>query len=296
MQSTKEFRANEDKAETEIATAIKAAKEASGDEVINGLGPSNAVLYLPASTKSSVKPQYKNAVQSDEKPLLLTYFAIIGLGEVPKLLLAESQMPYDCIACIGGEDQSLSIEWRSLSPNGLLPMLSGAGVPRSSPISQSGAITRFLAKKIGMNGENDVESALIDVLFETCMDLNGKKEEITAPNADKDYSVAKGPFALGKRIEKLLRNMPSSPKDENSALNYGQIQLFHVLESLEARKEGCVKENLGHVLDAFRIDVKNRASIKEYLNSPARFPWTNGELGGEGYNYATGPLKRGDIM
>jgi len=292
--SNTNFEAEEAKAEVEIATAIETANNAPPDELIAGLGPSNAVLHFPLS-KTTPKPQYKNALEANEKPLLLTYFSIIGLGEVPKLLLAESQMPYECFACIGGEDQSLAVQWRSRSPNGLLPTLSGAGIPRSTPISQSSTIIRFLAKKLGMDGKDSIESALIDILFETAKDLNSKKEEIVSTTSSKDYSVAKGPFATGKRIEKMLKNM-SDPKDGNAALNYGQIQLFHVLEGLHASRGGCVEENLGSVLEGFRVDVRSRAGVKEYLSSKARFPWTKGELGGEGYVYATGPLKRGDIM
>lgn len=229
-----------------------------------------------------------------KKKLVLTYFAIQGLGEVPRLILAETGMAYESIAALGGEDQSIAMEWRSRSPNGLLPMLSGAGIPRSSPISQSGAIVRFLAKRLGMDGKDVLASTGADVLYETAKDLGGKTEVISSANPEKEYSVAKGPFATGKRIEKMLVNM-ADPKDEGAALNYGQIQLLNVLLKCEVQRNGCVKENLGGVLDDFRINMENRVGLKAYLNSTARFPFTNGELGGEGYTYSTGPLKRGEI-
>ena len=88
----------------------------------------------------------------------------------------------------------------------------------------------------------------------------------------------------------------SDPKNEDTALNYGQIQLFYVLLHCEGRRSGCVKENLGDLLDDFRINMENRAGLKEYLNSTARFPFTKGELDVDGgYVFSTGPLKRGDI-
>jgi len=297
MTNTSKVEANdaELKAEAEIDAATKAAAAASQDDEVSGIGASDAVLHLKSNP--SPKAQYITDIdESSEKPLLLTYFTIQGLGEVPKLILAEAGMPYDYIGVTGVE--SLDMEWRSRSPNGLLPILSGAGIPRSSPISQSGAIIRFLAKRLGMDGSGDVvASSRADVLYETAKDLGGsdQKKAIACINPEKHYSVAKGPFATCKRIEKMLMDM-ADPKDEGAALNYGQIQLFHVLLQCEGRRKGCVKVNLGDALDDFRINMENRVGLKEYLNSTARFPFTKGELGERGgYVFSTGPLKRCDI-
>jgi len=294
-------KASELEAETEIIVAKEAAAAASQEREIVGLGVSDGVLHLQFNP--SPKVQYNTTIDasSGEKPILLTYFAIQGLGEVPKLILAETGMSYEFIGVIGSEEQSLAMEWRSRSPNGLLPMLSGLGIPRAVPISQSGAIIRFLAKRLGMDGGNDViASSRADVLYETGKDLGGsEKKEVIASTInteeEKDYSVAKGVFATGKRIETMLRDMPD-PKDENVVLNYGQVQLFQVLLHCEARRKGCVRENLGMVLDTFRINMENRSGLKEYLTSTARFPFTKGDLGQEGgYVYSTGPLKRSAI-
>ena len=48
-----------------------------------------------------------------------------------------------------GEEQALSCEWRKRSPNGLTPVLSGLGVPRAKPLSQSATVIRFLAERYG---------------------------------------------------------------------------------------------------------------------------------------------------
>jgi len=296
--SSKKIEINSElEAETEIIAAIEAAASASQEGEVSGLGVSDGVLHLKFNP--SPKIQYNTDVdESSEEPLLLTYFAIQGRGEVPKLILAETGMPYDFIGVIGSEDQSLAMEWRSRSPNGLLPILSGAGIPRSSPISQSGAIIRFLAKRLGVDGGDVIASIRADVLYETAKDLGGpeNKKAIASIDPEKEYSVAKGAFATGNRVVKMLIDMPN-PKDESVALNYGQIQLFHVLLHCEGRRKGCVRENLGDVLDDFRINMQNRPGLKEYLNSTARFPFTNGELGEEdgGYVFSTGPLKRSDI-
>lgn len=288
-QSTPEIakEADERIAEADIAACIAAASAATPSSEISGLGPSEATLHLRSSPAS--KPQYPAAVSPSEKPLLLTYFVIQGLGEAVRLLLAETGTSYSHIGVVGGEDQARACNWRARSPNGLLPLISGAGIPRARPLCQSGAILRYLAGRLGMGG------ARADVLFETAVDLGGHKKVIAAPWSVRDCSVAKGPFATGERIEKMLVDMPD-PADAGAVLNFGQIQLFQELSVCEARRKGCVGENLGSVLDTFRTKMENRDGLKEYLQSTARFPFTKGELGEEGgYVYTTGPLKREDI-
>lgn len=287
------------KAETEIEAAIRAAIAAPADDEIEGLGPSDAPLYRKLNP--TPKSQYNTTLEKAEKPILLTYFSIRGMGEVPRLILAEANMPYETLVMVGGEDQSVAMEWRSHSPNGLLPLLSGAGIPRSCPISQSSTIIRFLAKRLGMDGNGDGGDAMaalrVDNLYETSKDLGGSDNIATIASVDpnKDYNAFKGPFATGRSIEKMLVEMPD-PKDPESILNYGQLHLFYTLLRCEARRGGCVKENLGDVLDAFRVHMENRAGLKEYLASSGCFPFTMGELGQSGgYAYSTGPRKRGDI-
>lgn len=291
---------DETKAEAEVATAIRISKAAAPDDMISGLGPSKGIVHLtsrPAAPKSQYQQVVNDEASSGTKPLLLTYFLLQGLGEVIRLILAETQTPYECIAVVGGEDQSVAMQWRRRSPNGLLPILSGWGVPRSQPLSQSRSIIKFLSKKLGLDGgsEDMVAQARVEILFETAKDLSDKKGEICDVDPVKDYSVAKAAFSLGKRIEVMLENMPS-PKDETTILNYGQIQLFHVLDTCEARRVGCVKENLGDTLATFYSDMANRSGLKEYLQSAACVPLTHGELGQDGgYNFASGPLRRRDI-
>eukprot|EP00591_Stephanopyxis_turris_P001503 CAMPEP_0195511060 /NCGR_PEP_ID=MMETSP0794_2-20130614/3516_1 /TAXON_ID=515487 /ORGANISM="Stephanopyxis turris, Strain CCMP 815" /LENGTH=296 /DNA_ID=CAMNT_0040638603 /DNA_START=11 /DNA_END=901 /DNA_ORIENTATION=+ len=286
------------KAEQEIKTAIETAKDCSPSDLVDGLGASSAVLHLQFRPSQPKKELYDTTLHPNEKPLLLTYFAIKGLGEVPKLMLAECGAHYDQIAPIGGEDQSIAMEWRARSPNGLLPIISGAGIPRAAPIAQSGAIIRFLAERFGMEGKTSMEKVMADVLYETAKDISNKKDSICAIDPEKDLTKAKEPFALASRVEKMLSEayMPD-PKDETVPLNFGQIQLFHVLMNCEDRRTGCVKENLGDKLEEFRVAMEKRSRISAYLKSNACFPNTKGELGieGGGYTYVSGPLKRGDI-
>ena len=209
----------------QIAAATKAAAVASQDNEVSGLGNSDAVLHLK-SNYSSLKTQYNTGIdESSEKPLLLTYFTVQGLGEVPKLILAEAGMPYEFIGIIGSEDQSLAMEWRSRSPNGLLPILSGAGIPRSSPISQSGAIIRFLARRLGMDGGDVVASSRVDVLYETAKDFGasefgGSDNRKAIASINPDHCV----YQPGERLFCCQRALCHRQKDREDADGYVRSQ------------------------------------------------------------------------
>lgn len=291
--STHEDDTDERAAEAEIAAAVAASRSAAAAadaQPVTGLGPSPAPLYV--EVRPAHKPaQYPGAVTSEgEKSPLLTYFAIPGLGEAIRLLLAEIGADYDHLAVAGGEEQAVAAEWRARSPNGLLPILSGWGVPRSEPIGQSGAILRHLAKRCGLAGSNDVDAARADALYECAKDLGGHAELISSKDPEKDMTSYKLPFVHAGRLEKMLTRM-ADPSDHDAALNFGQIELYNVLRKCELRRAGCVGENLSEALDGFRKSVESRPGIASYLKSGASLPFTKGELGQEGgYVYTDGAV------
>jgi len=289
------FSAEEEKrAEAELATAVAAAAAAPAEQQIDGLGSSDAPLVFQVRPEGPLPKQYKTkAIECDfdMKPPFFTYFAIQGLGEVPRMMLAEVGASYDHIAVAGG-DQALAGNWRTRSPNGLIPMLSGLGIPRSAPICQSGTIIRFLARKYGLNGANEQEECAADIMYETAKDLKSHKETVASmPTKEKQQIEGqhKGPWALAKCIETMLGRAPD-PRDPDAAMTYGQLQLLHVLMEFEHQTPGCVK-NMSDALDAFRDAMTARPRIARYLGSGMRFP----ALQQGAYKYASGPLTRGDL-
>lgn len=231
-------------AEFEIRAAREASINAPTGGTVTGLGPSTAPLYLKIrpthkprqySAGPSAKPRNGNA--EEEKPLLLTYFAIPGLGEAIRILLAEVGADYDHLAVVGGELQALAADWRARSPNGLLPTASGWGVPRAHPIGQSGAVLRYLARRCGLKGRTEPEAARADALYECAKDMGRHEDEISAEDPERDMAAYKLPFAAAARVEKTLSGMPD-PSDRDAALNFGQIQLFALLRKCEIRRGG----------------------------------------------------------
>jgi hypothetical protein len=222
--------AEEMKAEAELQAALAAAAAAPPTERIGGLGEPGTRAMIAFDVKG-VTPRPAQYAFADggprpgEKPLVLIYLAIRGLGETARLLLAEAGAAYTHLASPMGEPQHVACEWRQRSPNGLCPMLSGLGVPRASPISQSGTIVRFLSRRYGLAGRTELDGLRADVLYETAKDLAKCEDEIRemARGCVLD-SGAKGPAALAGRIEKQLEIMPS-PSDGAAALNFGQIEV-----------------------------------------------------------------------
>jgi len=286
-----ENNADEKFADKEISFAMQASKDADLEEPILGLGPSKGPIYVQVRPRGGIPPQYIYCLKENEETPIFTYFAIKGLGEVQRMMFAEANVPYDHIICVGGEDQSMVAEWRTRSPNGLLPTLSGMGIPRSSPISQSGAIIRFLARRLGMNGFDERGSVDADWLYETAKDMGSHARLVASTKeGDEKDMAAKKPFSTADRVAKLLATMPD-PKKDDTAMNYGQIQLFKFLQGCEGRRQGCVKENLGEDLDNFRIAMESRPRLKAYIASPLCMPFTLNEISEEaegGYSYADG--------
>nr|QIM41217.1 glutathione S-transferase [Calliptamus italicus] len=96
----------------------------------------------------------------------LTYFAIMGLGEPIRYLLSYGKIEF--------EDNRIEFEkWPPLKasmPFGQMPLLEIDG----KKMIQSTAICRYLGKKLGLAGENEWESAQIDMAVDTITDLRLK--------------------------------------------------------------------------------------------------------------------------
>ena len=93
----------------------------------------------------------------------LVYFDVQGRGEVARLLLAAGNIDY--------EDFRFSFaDWprhKPTTPLGQVPVLYWDG----EELAQSGAIARFLARKVGWAGKSDLEFAQADMVACHCDDV-----------------------------------------------------------------------------------------------------------------------------
>jgi len=280
----------EETAEAEIAAAIAAAKAAPADEEIAGLHFGVAPVYFKVEPKGKRPWQYR---QPRGKPLVFAYLIIRGLGETVRLMLAEAGIPYEHFAITMAEPQSVALEWRKRSPTALMPMMSGIGVPRATPLCQSRAIIRYVAACAGMDGGDEASRARVDMMFETAKDLGEWQDKIISGEPD---SGSKKSFAnLFASLTTMLEQSPSAA-DPDAALNFAQLELLKVLLAIEERAPGAVK-SFSLALDNFRTIAAARPRIAAYLASPMRFPMTCNEAGIDGkYKYAKGALRRSAFM
>ena len=87
------------------------------------------------------------------------YFDFRGLGELVRLVFAATGQKFEDVRI----PREKWPEWKHKTPFGKLPYLEVIDGSNSFTLSQSKAISRFLAKKFGLAGKNEKESAIIDM-------------------------------------------------------------------------------------------------------------------------------------
>merc|ERR1719283_282225 len=96
-------------------------------------------------------------------PIKLTYFNLRGRAELARLILAQADAQYeDC--------RIEQEEWPAMKktlPMEQLPVLEVDGIT----IGQSITIARFLAKRYGLDGNNEIASAEADQTVDAVVDL-----------------------------------------------------------------------------------------------------------------------------
>eukprot|EP01035_Chromulina_nebulosa_P019537 gene19537-25435_t len=118
-------------------------------------------------------------------------------------------------------------------------------------IGQSKAIERFVAKKLGFMGSNDVEEAHIDMICEHVRDIRIKYNEIRFNKTGEELEAAKKGFIdndLGIWLEKLENVLPNSIYSVGDKLSLADINIFVLIldfftpsEEFERAKENCPK-------------------------------------------------------
>lgn len=97
----------------------------------------------------------------------LYYFDLKGLAEAIRFLLAYGGIEYEDVR-VARDDWP---ELKKTMPMGQLPVLEVDG----KRVYQSSAISRYLAKKVGLAGSNDWESLIIDSAVDTINDFRLSK-------------------------------------------------------------------------------------------------------------------------
>jgi len=174
----------------------------------------------------------------------LSYFDIRGLAEVPRLLFVAAGQAFtdDRVPLIRKEDGSYErgdwLERKPHTPYGHMPVLEFNGVK----LAESAAIIRFLAKRFGLNGADEVESALIDAGFEVVQDVR-KNFYTTKSDAAKAAEFWSTQFP--EYIAGLNKNVAGATYfSKSDKLSYTDISIYYLLWSLRSENAEAVDKAL----------------------------------------------------
>jgi hypothetical protein len=101
-------------------------------------------------------------------PLTLTYFAIRALGELPTLILEQAGYPYSAVRVFDTTPQTpkVFVELKKRLPFGRLPLVEDGALR----VTQSGAVARYLAQKVGLDGGSAAANARCAMLYDQLSD------------------------------------------------------------------------------------------------------------------------------
>lgn len=115
----------------------------------------------------SFVPRRADSTSPPKRPTL-HYFNIQARAEVIRLVLEESATLYDFK--VVNKEKMMELKQSGRLPFGQVPFYEDQHVA----IAQSSTIARYLAKKHGLFGSNEIEAVHIDELFEGTLDLYTK--------------------------------------------------------------------------------------------------------------------------
>uniref|UniRef100_A0A914EF00 glutathione transferase n=1 Tax=Acrobeloides nanus TaxID=290746 RepID=A0A914EF00_9BILA len=195
----------------------------------------------------------------------LTYFPVRGLGEMIRFIFHYSNTPFEDNR-IGGDDWQ---KIKSTTPFGQMPVLEIDG----KPLAQSFAITRYLARKHGLAGKDDWESAQLDAIADFGKDFSAELRPYfgvlmgrSEGNKDELYKTVFVP-AIDKNIpilEKLLKDSGSGffSKSGVSWVDFYVASFTETLEGMAPEVVSKYSEILKHKEKVYALP-----QLKKYLDS-----------------------------
>lgn len=168
----------------------------------------------------------------------LNYFNLRGRGEVVRLVFVAAGQQY--------QDNRIEFDqWpqvKPIAPFGQLPWLEIHDGNQVTHLPQSITIARYLARKFGLAGKNELETALIESYGDQITDLQNEivdafmeKEEPRKTTLNQKLANETLPHNLKIIDERLAKS--GSGFLASSGLSWADLHLFNVLEFLGDRRE-----------------------------------------------------------
>jgi len=134
----------------------------------------------------------------------LTYFDLEARGELIRLIFTVAKVKY--------EDHRVSFdEWPQIKPKMPFQQLPVLYIDDNPPLTQSGAIEKYLASIYGLNGDNELEAAYIEMITNQINDVTLS----ALPFFEKDEKVKDEKFS--KQFQEKI--IPSMKYIENQMNN-----------------------------------------------------------------------------
>jgi glutathione S-transferase len=189
----------------------------------------------------------------------LTYLNARGRAEIARIMFAEAGVEY--------EDHRIEFEdWPNIKPTvpfGKVPILYIDG----RPLMQSGCINRYLAAQFGFLGDNPIQHAICDMVYETIREavhqlpLKEKDEAKKKEGMKKVFEEVIVPV-LKKMEEKHDKKEGTKDHMVGDKLTLADIAVANFLHELKRVKADCVDQfpGLCHVLKV----TSERPNIKAW--------------------------------
>jgi len=194
----------------------------------------------------------------------LLYFNIKGKGQLIRLLLHDQGIPFSD-EVVNSEDWPAKKASLNL-PFGQMPVLWDGDVF----LAQTGAILRYLSRKCGIYGSNDMEKALIDMAYDGIEDFYQRYIRMVYS----DFENGKGKFLTETlpnvtlpTMQKLLQtNKNGEGFLVGDKISFADYHLFQFLDALLGLSGGTCLDTFP-VLKAYYDRIKARPGINAFLAS-----------------------------
>eukprot|EP01125_Pyxidicula_operculata_P010064 TRINITY_DN3311_c0_g1_i1.p1 TRINITY_DN3311_c0_g1~~TRINITY_DN3311_c0_g1_i1.p1 ORF type:complete len:239 (+),score=21.62 TRINITY_DN3311_c0_g1_i1:20-736(+) len=222
------------------------------------------VLTLIAASLGQDTCQIKGCTSGKlvSKPTL-TYFNVAGRGEVIRLMLEDSGTDYDFDVVTR---DTLAAKKEELADELLFKQVPLYREPSGFSLPQSAAIERYLARKLGYNGD-DKTAALVDALAEGVVDIADRfRKARFAPEAEREAKKEEFfkndlPVWYGHFESFIQKN--KTPYLTGDRVSYADFRIFSLAVSSLERKG---LENYP-LLSELIQRIGDRPNVKKFVDS-----------------------------
>jgi glutathione S-transferase len=203
----------------------------------------------------------------------LIYFGVRGRVEPARLMLELTKTPYEFEAIVPADWAKTKVKMLERTPLGQLPVLEDGDFS----LCQSGAINRYVARKLGLAGDTITEQARVDEVCETAGDLIFHAAQL---NWNPEFTAMreKNREETKARLESLdnyFARMGANDEFWISPGKYtlGDVLIAYALETMMPLHPGLVDgfPRLHHMMNTFF----SADGIREYVRSDRRAKtWT----------------------